>query len=85
MVTMRTPSAGVLALTDSFSPDWRATVDGEPVTIMQVNGIFRGVVIPAGDHIVEFRYRPLALYAGGLLSIGTLVLLGLWGIARLFR
>ena len=85
VVTMRTPTRGVLVLADSYSPDWRAELDGVPVAMLRINGIFRGVVIPAGDHEVEFYYRPMSLYVGGFISIGTLVLLMLWGITRLFR
>lgn len=85
VVTLRTPVRGILVLADSFSPDWRAEVDEVPVSILRVNGLFRGVEVSEGDHVVEFRYRPLALYVGGIVSLGTLVLLGLWGLVRLFR
>ncbi len=85
VITMKTPEPGVLVLADTFSPDWQAEVNGIPKPILRVNGIFRGVVIPEGDHVVEFRYRPVALFAGGIVSIGTLAVLALWGIVRLFR
>ncbi len=85
VVTLRTPTRGVLVLSDSYSQDWQAEVDGAPATIMRVNGLFRGLVIPEGDHVVEFRYRPWAFYAGGIVSIATLALLALWGVIRLFR
>lgn len=85
IVTLRTPARGVLLLADSYSPDWHAEVDGQPSTMVRVNGLFRGVPVPEGDHIVEFHYRPNAFYVGGLVSLGTLALLMLWGLARVIR
>ncbi len=85
VVTLRTPSRGVLVLADSYSPDWRATLDGKPATVLRVNGFLRGLVIPEGEHVAEFHYRPMAFYVGGVVSLATLVLLALWGIVRLFR
>ena len=41
------------------------------------------VQTPAGEHVVRFIYRPLSFQAGSLLSLGTLALLGVWGISNL--
>ncbi len=45
---------GFLVLADSFYPSWKATIDGSKTTIYPTNYIFRGVVVPAGKHTVEF-------------------------------
>lgn len=37
---------------------WTATVDGERARMVPLDGLFLGVEIPAGDHVVEFEYRP---------------------------
>jgi hypothetical protein len=29
----------------------------------------RGVVVEAGDHTIEMRYRPVSVYAGAALSL----------------
>ncbi len=50
---------GYLVLADQTYPGWRATVDGARTPILPVDGVFRGVQVPAGSHTVTFRYLPL--------------------------
>lgn len=45
----------ILILTDLFYPTWKAAIDGIPVNIIKVNLIFRGVVVPTGEHVVEYK------------------------------
>ena len=59
----------VLVVADSFDPDWRATVDGRPAQILPAWGIVRAVVVPAGSHKVELRYRPQSLRLGAALTL----------------
>jgi len=44
----------LLVLSDSYYPSWRATIDGDDTKIYKTNYAFRGVVVPEGDHTVEF-------------------------------
>ncbi len=59
-VVVDSPSGGVLVLNDVWHPWWRATLDGEPVGILKANVLFRGVIVPPGQHVVRFRFRPFA-------------------------
>ncbi len=68
--------AGILVLTDSFYPGWRAYVNGVEQEILRANYFFRGVALPAGEHIVEFRYEPLSFKIGLAISLLTLALIG---------
>ena len=36
--------------------------------IYEVDFSMRGVVVPAGEHEVKFRYRPWSVYVGALLT-----------------
>jgi hypothetical protein len=72
-VTMSQP--GYLVLTDTYYPGWQATVDGAPAEILVANHAFRAVQLPAGAHVVAFRYAPLSFRWGAWLTLGGLLLL----------
>jgi hypothetical protein len=59
----------VLVLQDSWDDDWKASVDGKPSTVYRVNYAFRGVVVPAGHHRVDFTYRPFLVVVGVIISL----------------
>ncbi len=68
------PSEGLLVLRDSWYPGWMAFIDGKKVPILRVNGCFRGVIVPAGEHKIRFLYRPILVYASGAVSLLTVLL-----------
>jgi hypothetical protein len=87
-VTLETEAAGprLLVLMDTFDPDWRCTLDGAPAEILPVNVAFRGVVVPAGRHTVEFTHTPGGFRTGALLScVGLALALGLFVIPLVAR
>ncbi len=45
---------GFLVLTDSYYPAWHATVDGDEAKIYRTDYNFRGIVVSAGEHKIEF-------------------------------
>jgi uncharacterized membrane protein YfhO len=61
-------NGGYLVLLDSYSPDWRVSVDGRRADMVQANGLFRAVRLAPGRHVVEFVYRPRALIWGAAVS-----------------
>ena len=80
-VSVDTPGPALLRLADLWYPDWVATVDGKPTTILRADYLLRAVAVPAGHHRVVFRYASPAVRRGLLLSLGclALVLLGFAG------
>ncbi|TSC32266.1 YfhO family protein [Corallococcus sp. Z5C101001] len=65
----------VLVVNDAYQPGWSATLDGQPVSILPADVAVRAVVVPAGQHVVELRYRTPGLTAG--LLLGAAAWLGL--------
>ena len=60
---------GMVILSDTYYPGWSATVDGKSAPIEEADAIFRGVVVPAGEHRIEMKYRPASVIGGGLLTL----------------
>ena len=74
-------TSGFLVWADSFDAGWKATLDGVPVDILRADGAYRAVAVPAGEHDIRFRYRPLPFELGlwvTLSSLAFLAALGLW-------
>jgi hypothetical protein len=57
-VTTTRPAAVVLKM--SYHPRWRATVDGAPAPLVPVAPGYLAVDVPAGRHVVEFRYHAVS-------------------------
>jgi hypothetical protein len=74
-VRTRSSAAGLLVLSEVNYPAWQATIDGRPVSVLTVNGIFRGVPVPAGDHLVELRFVSDAMRTGLTISLITTVVI----------
>lgn len=71
VVRVRAPAAGFLHLADQYAPGWTATVDGAPAPILRADYLFRAVEVPAGESLVEFRYRPASVRVGAVVSAAT--------------
>jgi hypothetical protein len=82
-VTLRARLAhrGLVVLDDAWAPGWSVTVDGRPAHALRTDVVMRGVVVPAGEHTIAWRYRVPGLRLGALLSgLGLLALLAWAGI-----
>jgi hypothetical protein len=67
----------ILVLSENHYPGWRAYIDGRFADTLRVDYNLRGVALPAGEHKVEFVYRPKSFFIGlalSLLAVGGLVL-----------
>lgn len=62
---------------------WTATIDGEPVPILKANYLLRALQVPAGEHTVEFTFRPASYTLGNKVMIGSSIILVLVLLATL--
>ncbi len=74
-VAVSADAPGYLYLADQYAPGWSAQVNGTTTEILRANHAFRLVAVPAGRSQVVFRYRPLSLRVGGLVSLATALLI----------
>jgi hypothetical protein len=64
----------VLVLAESDFDGWQATVDGQARQHERAFTTVRAVCLPAGEHVVEWHYRPGIFLVGGALSAASLLL-----------
>jgi hypothetical protein len=65
---------GYVVLLDGYDPGWQVTVDGREASVLRANVTFRAVAVPAGRHVLEYRYRPRSVLAGAGLTALALLL-----------
>jgi hypothetical protein len=79
-VVVDCPAAADLVLKQTYHPNWKVTVDGEPVQTFMASPSYIGIHLPAGKHQVVATYTAtptkVPLLIGGV---------GLLGLAILFR
>lgn len=68
----------LLGFSESFYPGWEVYVDGKKQDLIMVDALIQGVFVSNGKHEVEFRYQPVSVYIGGVLSVITIILMYLY-------
>jgi len=75
IIRAKLTSPGILLLNDSYSPGWRAYVDGEESKIYRANYLMRAVCLESGSHTIRFLYQPSSFTIGAIISIAILIIL----------
>ncbi|MEW5894768.1 MAG: hypothetical protein AB1650_03255 [Candidatus Omnitrophota bacterium] len=68
--TVEVPGERLLVYNDTFHSGWRALLDRRPARILRTNYAFKGIIIPAGRHQIEFIYGHPFLYTLSLTLLG---------------
>ena len=85
VLEVNSESDGMLVLLDTFYPGWKAFVDGQEEKIYRANYLFRAVPIKAGNHTVEFVYKPASFYKGLYVTIFASVFLGFMALVAILK
>jgi len=68
----------LLRIAVPYFPGWTAAVDGRAAEVLPVDYALSGVIVPAGEHEVTFRYRSGWLTIGGVISgMTAIIVIGL--------
>ncbi|MGE5042381.1 MAG: YfhO family protein [Candidatus Levyibacteriota bacterium] len=55
IILMVSGPGGFLVVTDAYYPTWKAYVDNNQTDILKTDLAFRGVFVPAGEHVIRFK------------------------------
>jgi len=78
--TSNNPNDGFAIFSEIYYKNgWKATIDGKETGIFRVDYTLRGMDIPKGKHIIEFKFEPQVIQTGSTItlisSLGMLLLL----------
>ncbi|MFZ4802452.1 MAG: hypothetical protein ACOYLR_10885, partial [Chlorobium sp.] len=75
VVKVATPGEAFLVVSELYYPlRWKVKIDGRSAAMIKVNGLLRGVVVPAGSREVRFYYDRSGFETGRWISLGAFVL-----------
>lgn len=76
---------GLAVFSDIWYPyGWEAYVDGKQTPIVRADYVLRAIKIPAGNHTIEFHFRPKTYEVGNKISMVSNILVILLCLAALY-
>ena len=54
---VKSDGPALMLVSGNYHPYWKASIDGSPTPVIKAFGTLRAVVVPAGTHTVEMKYR----------------------------
>jgi len=76
---------GFAVFSEIYYPSgWKTFIDGKETSHICVNYILRGMLIPAGHHVIEFKFDPDVVKTGSKITLASSILLSLLLLGGLF-
>ncbi len=72
---VRNQQPGFIVLSEIDYRGWEAWIDGVKTPIHRTDYALRGISVPAGQHRIEFVYRPLSFSVGVMAAISAVIFL----------
>ncbi|KKR58444.1 MAG: hypothetical protein UU05_C0004G0005 [Candidatus Curtissbacteria bacterium GW2011_GWA1_40_47] len=73
-----TDKQGIFVVSNSPYPGWEATIDNKKTTIHPANINSQAIIVPQGEHKVEFEYKPKSFLAGLIISCASYIFALIW-------
>ncbi|WP_411767468.1 YfhO family protein [Winogradskyella sp. A3E31] len=67
-----------------YSEGWQSYIDGNAVEHQRVNYALRGVSVPKGNHVIEFKFEPEVVKTGSKVALASSIVFVLLLITGLF-
>jgi hypothetical protein len=67
-----------------YAKGWKAYVDGKETPILKADYVLRAIKIPAGNHKIEFHFRPASFYNSSKVAMASSILLILLCLGALY-
>lgn len=65
-------SKGIIVFSEIYYPKgWHAFIDGNEVPILRANYILRALEVPAGKHVIEFKFEPRPYVIGNKVTMAS--------------
>jgi hypothetical protein len=75
------PQGGFLRVSGNWDRGWSARGDGRRQPVLRADGVFRGVAVGPGRHVVEFTYENVDEARGRLVGVAALLVTALLTVA----
>jgi hypothetical protein len=72
---IQSSSGGKLVLFQQYHHNWKATMDNKQVPITKANLAFMSILVPAGDHVVQWEYKPVNVNTAIIVSLVSLLII----------
>jgi len=78
-------NSGFAVFSEIYYPKgWKTFLDGKEVEHMRVNYILRGMPVPEGEHIIEFKFEPEVVKTGSGIALASSMLFGVLLLVGLY-